>query len=133
MPTGKVINPKDPNSAFATIGQVQQTDGTIYAFLNSANLKKDDPVLFEVIPYTIILFKIKLKMSIAVLHGTKKGQPEIAKKTWTPAFKQKWDAEWSLEDPSELEKLNLKPFSAKLNVLLGYNSIDDFDPRLSLK
>ncbi len=125
MPTGKVISPRDPNFAFATLGQVQQTDGTIYAFLNVANLQKDDPVLFRIEAYTISLYGVTCKMSLAVLHGTEKGDVEILKKPWAPAFKEMWDTEWSMEDPAGIERLYLKPFNTKLNVLLGYNSIDN--------
>ncbi|MDZ7604964.1 MAG: hypothetical protein U5K79_05105 [Cyclobacteriaceae bacterium] len=65
---------------------------------------------------------------MAVLQGTEAGEAEIGKKVWTPAFKEQWDKEWGLEDPAAIERLNLKPFNSKLNVLLGYNSIDDMLP-----
>ena len=46
MPTGSVLEPDGPN-AQATFGQIQSTNGKIYLFYNTADLKVNDPVIFD--------------------------------------------------------------------------------------
>jgi len=93
MPTGKVLKPDGPTEQ-TTLGTVEDTDGKTCFFLNTANLKMDEPVLFEIHPFDIIIDGENVKLKIATLERDAKGKPIISKQPWPEDFKAKWDKEW---------------------------------------
>jgi hypothetical protein len=107
MPTGKVINPSAPGNAQGELGQVQDVDGNIYPFHNTADLKKHEPVLFDFMQYHLNLYGNLVKIPIAVLE-LEGNTPAISKNKWSPNFKIKWDREWEIQDDIKVEELDIK-------------------------
>lgn len=119
MPTGKVINPTAPGNAQGELGQVQDVDGNIYPFHNTADLKKHEPVLFDLTQYHLNLHGNLVKIPIAVL-GMEGNSPAISKNIWSPNFKERWDREWDLQDDIKIEQLDIKGKKLKKADIKGF-------------
>jgi len=107
MPTGKVINPSGPDNAQGELGQVQDIDGNIYLFHNTASLKKHEPVLFDFEQYHLKLHGNILRIPVAVLE-MEDGQPAIAKNPWSDKFKKRWVDEWGGQSEERIIDLDIK-------------------------
>jgi hypothetical protein len=139
MPTGKITDPEGPGGQ-GTLGQVLCTNGNTYLFHNTADLKKEDPVIFFIDRQSITIEKDVFQLPIAKLHMTKdSSMPCISQNNWdsvhvdvkegeevkTKTFKQLWDEEWASADVN----LNLLPAfkQGKSSFKLGLLNISNLD------
>jgi hypothetical protein len=107
MAIGKVNSPDGP-AAYATLGTVEDTNGKIIFFLNTANLKKDEPVLFDVRAVDLKIDNQQVKLKIASLELNEKGIPVISEKPWPKKFKEKWEQEWEKVSDERILKMKMK-------------------------
>lgn len=107
MPVGKILEPEGP-TAQATLGTVEDSYGRNYFILNTANLKQDDPVLFDIQPFDIIIDGETVKLKIAILERDAKGKPIISKQPWPDYFKAKWDKEWDKVPGERIDAMKIK-------------------------
>ncbi len=107
MPVGKILDPEGP-TAQTTLGTVQDSNGKNYFILNTAKLKKDEPVLFEIHPFDIIIDGEEVKLKIATLERNSEGRPIIGEKPWPKGFKTKWDNEWNGISETRIKEMKIK-------------------------
>ena len=120
MSSGKVSNPDGPG-ATPTLGAVDDINGQTYSFFNTALLKKDEPVIFD-----IEIFKVKINgnyvdAKIAILEQDKNGKPLIAENPWSKNFKNKWKLEWEKEEDDKILALDIKKKHVDKKELLTYD------------
>lgn len=113
MPNGKVAKPEGPG-AQATLGTVEDIHGEYIFFFNTANIKQDEPVIFDVDQKHLEIDGIKVKVKIATLEKDEDGKPLIAKRPWGPSFKAKWDKEWKNATDDQINRLNIKKKGKKM-------------------
>ena len=111
---GKVKEEGGPDAQI-TLGTVEDTLEKKHFFLNTANLKKDEPVIFDIQSFDLEIDKENVKVKIAILEKGQDGQPIIAKKPWPEGFKTKWDNSWEKVSEEKIDKLNMKKNGKTLN------------------
>lgn len=111
---GKVQDPGGPG-AQTTLGAVESTHEKKHFFLNTANLKKDEPVIFDIRSFDLEIDKVNVKVKIAILEKGGDGQPLIGEKPWPSGFKAKWDTAWEKVSDGDIDKLKMKKNGKPLN------------------
>jgi len=124
MPTGKVINPSGPDEAQGELGQVQDVEGNIFPFHNTAHIKKHEPVLFDILQYHLNLHGNLVHIPVAVLE-LEDGEPAITKTPWSDTFKDRWYKEWDGQNDKKVKDLNIKGKNVQKDIIKGFNKFEN--------
>lgn len=108
MPQPGKVEDEGGRGAQTTLGTVKDTGEKTHFFLNTANLKKDEPVLFDIQAFDLEIDNENVKVSIAILEKGSDGKPEMGKKPWQKGFKGKWDIAWDKVSDGDISKLGMK-------------------------
>ena len=109
MPQGSVLESDGPE-AQGTLGQVQSSDGKIYLFHNTAALKVNDPVMFDLNPrnVTIDIPKNAITQVLGVATLPEGYDDLDANGKWIdPKLNQRWSDDWDKVSERQLRNTYL--------------------------
>ncbi|NJN24491.1 MAG: hypothetical protein HC819_00070 [Cyclobacteriaceae bacterium] len=113
MPIGKVERPVGPEEQ-AIIGQILCSDGDIISFFNTKGLKKDEPVVFDIIRTKLkvrvtidgVKYKYSAKTPVGILPIDFEVDNDNPEKKWPAKLQERWKKEWAdFKDDDEINKI----------------------------
>ena len=115
MPEPGKVNEEGGPGAQYTLGTVEDAHEKTHFFLNTAKLKKDEPLIFDIKLFDLEIDNENVKVKIAIPEKGKDGLPLIAKKPWPEDFITKWKKAWEKVSDADIDKLKMKKNGKPLN------------------